>query len=202
MLSGLLKLELATVEANRLAERSRDEAETDAMTDLHNRRGWQRVLEAEEARCLRYGGGASIVVIDLDGLKKINDFKGHHEGDEVIRRAARIIRTTTRASDEVARLGGDEFGVLTVECARCEAEELVHRIRRQFASEGIEASVGIATRIPAEGLNYAWQQADEAMYAEKEARRGAQLHTGADLLQLGMALTPVTEQAPLCAECQ
>src|SRR5215213_36604 len=92
------------------------DALTDPLTGVGNRRAWDRLLNAEEARCRRYGSVASLVAVDLDELKRVNDRDGHAAGDRLLRRTAQVIDSTRRAADVVARLGGDEFGVLAVEC--------------------------------------------------------------------------------------
>jgi diguanylate cyclase len=148
-----------------------EQAELDALTDpltgVGNRRAWDRLLDAEEARCARYGSQASLVAIDLDELKRVNDAGGHGAGDALLRRTAKVIESTKRAADVVARLGGDEFGVLAVECDAGAAAVLADRIGRALEQAGIRASVGHATRRPAGGLAEAWAEADAAMYARK-----------------------------------
>jgi diguanylate cyclase len=136
-----------------------------------NRRAWDRALEAEERRRRRYGGTASIIVVDVDGLKNINDTQGHLGGDLLLRMVASTIDTTSRDSDLVARIGGDEFGVLALDCDEPHLRILNNRIRRALETQGIEASVGGATRRPGAGMEEAWAEADAAMYQDK-ARRG------------------------------
>ncbi len=88
MLSTILHAELNAEAQSRLAEQARTLALTDGLTGLYNRRGWDQLTAAEECRCRRYGHSASVLSIDLDGLKEINDQQGHAAGDELIRRAA------------------------------------------------------------------------------------------------------------------
>ena len=97
LLSSLLQAELRLVNEARRAERAESEALTDGLTGLYNRRGWVNLLAAEEGRCRRYGHPASIIAIDLDGLKAINDTYGHLKGDELLARAGSVIRGTARA---------------------------------------------------------------------------------------------------------
>lgn len=105
MLSSLLNAEIKAAEVARQAERSREEAEIDALTCLYNRRGWDRLLASEEDRCHRYACPASVIAIDLDGLKVINDTLGHAAGDELITRAATTIAAAVRDFDVVSRPG-------------------------------------------------------------------------------------------------
>jgi diguanylate cyclase (GGDEF)-like protein len=170
LLCTVLQMELRAGEEARRAERLQTEALTDAMTQLFNRRGWDRLLESEDDRCRRYGHQAAVLIVDLNGLKRINDTQGHAAGDALIARAGEALRCAARASDVVARLGGDEFGILSVECEPKYADILLDRIRAALANEGISASVGFAMRIPTSGLKGAWESADQRMYEEKHAR--------------------------------
>src|SRR4051812_48589320 len=87
----------------------------DALTGCLNRRGWTEALEAEERRCGRHDLDAMVVVVDVDGLKAINDTEGHDAGDRCLADCGNALRGAVRAEDCVARLGGDEFGVLAVQ---------------------------------------------------------------------------------------
>ena len=173
LLGTVLAQELEREELERRVERAELEALTDPLTGVGNRRAWDHIFDAEEARCRRYGSPASLVSVDLDELKQVNDDRGHVAGDALLRRTAQVIVATKRASDVVARLGGDEFGVLAVECDETAAAALAERIRQALLGAGIRASVGHATRRPGVGLALAWDEADAAMYARKRgsARR-------------------------------
>jgi diguanylate cyclase len=171
MLSTILQLELRATDAVRHAERLTIEALTDMLTMTYNRRGWDRLLSSEEERCCRFGHPAAIIVIDLNGLKKINDTQGHASGDALIMRAASALRKATRASDIDARLGGDEFGILAAECDRDCSESLLQRIRAVLEEENVSASVGVAMRTPSLGLTQAWKEADQRMYEDKRAMK-------------------------------
>lgn len=170
LLSTILQLELKATDAIRQTERLAIEALTDTLTKTYNRRGWDRLLSSEEERCSRFGHPAAVLVIDLNGLKRINDTQGHASGDSLIMRAAASLRRATRASDVVARLGGDEFGILAVECDRDYSDILLQRIRAVLAEDNVSASVGMAMRTPSLGLAHAWSEADQRMYAEKRAQ--------------------------------
>jgi diguanylate cyclase len=167
MLAVLLVQELDRQELQRRFELAELDALTDPLTGVGNRRAWDRLLEAEEARCRRYGSVASLVAIDLDELKRVNDAQGHAAGDRLLRRTAQVIDSCRRAADVVARLGGDEFGVLAVECDEPAAKVLADRLRGALEAAGIRASVGHATRRPSGTLAEAWSAADAEMYAEK-----------------------------------
>jgi diguanylate cyclase len=167
LLAVLLVQELERQELQRRFELAELDALTDPLTGVGNRRAWDRLLEAEEARCQRYGSVASLVAIDLDELKRVNDRDGHGAGDRLLLRTAQVIDSTRRAADVVARLGGDEFGVLAVECDEPAAKVLADRLRGALEAAGVRASVGHATRQPTGTLAKAWSAADADMYAHK-----------------------------------
>jgi diguanylate cyclase (GGDEF)-like protein len=167
LLAVLLVQELERQELQRRFELAELDALTDPLTGVGNRRAWDRLLEVEEARCRRYGSVASLVAIDLDELKRVNDREGHGAGDRLLLRTAQVIDSSRRAADVVARLGGDEFGVLAVECDEPAAKVLADRLRGALESAGIRASIGHATRQPTGTLAQAWSAADAEMYAHK-----------------------------------
>ncbi len=170
MLSAILSAELKHAEAVRRSERLAVEALIDQTTNLANRRAWNELLTKEDERCRRYGHSAAVFVIDLDGLKQINDTAGHAQGDALISSAAEALREVARETDIVARLGGDEFGFVAVECDRKGAEILLARVRQAFAERSVDASIGFSMRRPSTGLSAAWEEADKRMYAEKRAK--------------------------------
>lgn len=152
----------------------------DPLTGLSNRRGFELVGNKLLEVCARRGLPATLVFLDLDGLKKINDKHGHHVGDEAIQAFARILAAAFRGSDVIARLGGDEFAVLMVGAS--DAPPAIDRLREQLtarnqapgADYAIRASLGSATFQPDSGESLAGllQRADAAMYAEKRRRAG------------------------------
>lgn len=154
-------------------ETTRRDAETDILTGLYNRRGWLRVLAREQARCERYGSPCTLLLVDLDDLKAINDGKGHSAGDGLIRQAGLVLSETIRQPDVVARIGGDEFAILLTETSALSAAAFRDRLRAALDDAGIAASVGWAERRPGECLKETLQRADSAMYAEKRGRAGA-----------------------------
>lgn len=171
MLSSVLTAELRAIENQRRTERALREAEIDLLTNIHNRRGLDRLLDVEEKRCARYGRGACVIVVDLDGLKEMNDTQGHAAGDQLIRRAAVTLRSSAREQDIVARAGGDEFIVVGLECDEAEAHNLVKCLQRNLNEAGIEGSLGFALREPLRGLVEACAAADHAMYRNKAVRK-------------------------------
>jgi len=174
MLGRLLSHELRDERQARRVERAETEAATDMLTEVGNRRLWDRLLASEEARCRRYGSTAGIVVVDLDGLKEVNDLQGHRAGDALLRRTAEVIQDRVQESDLVARLGGDEFGVLLAETHADGVAAVVERLRAALREAGIPASVGGGVRQPTATLAEAWRDADDRMYESKRARRNVQ----------------------------
>lgn len=171
LLGIILDADLARVEAARALEQAELAAETDSLTGVLNRRGWDRFCAVEEARMRRFGDPTLVVMIDLDDLKKVNDERGHAVGDRYLIAAAAALRSVVRDADHVARIGGDEFAVLATKITPGESDQLVARIRRAMAEADIAASVGSAPYRIKAGLAAAVQEADAAMYRDKGTGR-------------------------------
>ncbi len=121
------------------------EARTDYLTGLLNRKGIEEKLAEEKERINRYGAkNFSILFLDLDNLKEINDNRGYEEGDRALKRLASIIEENTRKVDSVARVGGDEFFALLPETSKEEAMVVAEKIRTQLRKEKLNASIGVA----------------------------------------------------------
>jgi diguanylate cyclase (GGDEF)-like protein/PAS domain S-box-containing protein len=165
-------------ESSRVFEESMQIAFTDGLTGLYNRRFLMEQIEREFARVERSKGSFSMIMLDLDGLKRINDRYGHHEGDAFLKELGRIIRKSTRASDVAARWGGDEFMVLAPDTSSERASVIGERIRLRVEHyrpvvEGEEVcasvSVGIASYPShASEVTELLRRADEAMYCAKK----------------------------------
>jgi diguanylate cyclase (GGDEF)-like protein len=151
-------------------EQARVDADTDPLTGLLNRRGWNRQLAREEARCQRYGHTCTLLVIDLDDLKQTNDQHGHCAGDRLIRQAGHLLAQTVRQPDVVARIGGDEFAVLLVNTDALNARGFEKRLAEAMSATGLGASTGKASWQPGEALQDTLCRADRAMYANKPAK--------------------------------
>ncbi len=171
LLSTILENELKYKEQARNLERIHAEAMSDILTKLYNRRGWEKLLAAEEKRCQQYGYAAGVIYIDLDDLKKVNDTEGHIAGDRLIYHAGQSIRLAVREQDIIARLGGDEFAVLGIECDQQQIQQLAKRIQASLNTEKIRASVGYASRHPSQGLTVACEEADQKMYQCKRQKK-------------------------------
>jgi diguanylate cyclase (GGDEF)-like protein len=172
LLSTILAGDLRTEVEARRAEFAEERAETDSLTGVFNRRGWDRFLQTEEARCRRYGHTASIFSIDLDHLKQVNDSFGHNTGDAMLIAAAEALSGSTRECDVVARVGGDEFAVLAVHCDQTTADDISDRLDESLSKANVRASIGVASRDSTETLKDAWAQADRNMYRCKKRRQG------------------------------
>ena len=157
-------------------------AELDPLTEVFNRRGFERELKRVMAYVERYGGSAALVYLDLDGFKPVNDGYGHAAGDVVLRAIASALRRHVRASDTVARLGGDEFAVLlwnlSERAAVNKAESLEQAIAAEAvpigqASVSVGASAGVTMLAHGDTLTDVLARADAAMYVRKAATQGA-----------------------------
>ncbi len=150
---------------------AKQEGMTDMLTSLLNRRGWDQAVREGEARCRKENLNACVIVIDLDGLKRINDTEGHARGDEFIRRAANALKLGARRDDVLARLGGDEFASLSVGCLPEHGTEILKRLSVALGKANVPASLGYAMRDLAGSISGAFQEADQAMYTHKRARK-------------------------------
>ena len=171
LLSTVLATDLEAQSAQRQAERATADATRDELTGLRNRRAWIELLAAEEQRCHRYGHNATVVMLDVNGLKVVNDRQGHAAGDELLRKVARAITSATRNSDVVARLGGDEFAILAVECDAAGGEALMGHLNDALDAEGVHVAIGVCQRTGAADLNEACMLADASMYLRKRSSR-------------------------------
>lgn len=164
----VLQAESARRQALEQVERIEQEAYSDCLTALPNRRAWERALEREQARCDRQDSTrVAVVVVDVDGLKRTNDEHGHLAGDLLLRQTATALAGAFRATDVVARIGGDEFAVLAVDYEDATPKVLVDRVRAALDDTGVEASVGVAVHEPGRRLVEVVARADAAMYEQK-----------------------------------
>ncbi|MCK7593689.1 sensor domain-containing diguanylate cyclase [Pseudomarimonas salicorniae] len=160
-------------DTRRRAERAELESRTDPMTGVLNRRGWELAMEQEQARIARTGSSAAVVLVDLDGLKRLNDSEGHDAGDAVIRRLARVLSTQIRARDVVGRLGGDEFAMLLGGIEHNVAAQVVERIRAALSSARVESTLTWSWAGVLGSLEEALAEAD-ALLIEHKKRHGRQ----------------------------
>ncbi|HET9805212.1 MAG TPA: GGDEF domain-containing protein [Candidatus Acidoferrum sp.] len=165
----------ALLDNARLFEQVRHLAVSDPLTGLANYRRLLDVLESETERTNRSGRPFALLLLDLDGLKKINDTHGHLVGSRAICRVADTLRVNCRAIDTAARYGGDEFALVLPETEQEEAERVAQRIHTVTAQDRelptLSASIGISVyRGEGERIERLIHDADEHLYAEKAKR--------------------------------
>lgn len=155
---------------------------TDPLTHLHNRRHLMEMVEKEFQRASRKGAHLSLIILDIDYFKKVNDTYGHQEGDRVLTILADIVRRRLRSYDLAARYGGEEFVLLLPETPVHEAMAIAERLRLEvqehifdgsLQGQVLTISLGVATypssRI--ESIDSLFRQADEALYRAKQSGR-------------------------------
>jgi two-component system, cell cycle response regulator len=154
---------------------------TDELTGLRNKRFFGEALAREFSRALRYGRALSLLVIDIDHFKRINDTYGHHVGDVALRSISEVVRSGIRSDDVAARYGGEEIVVLLPETDLVQATAIAERMRSDIAecevshrdvSFHVTVSVGCAELRQSDGDSDAFfQHADQQMYAAKNSGR-------------------------------
>jgi diguanylate cyclase (GGDEF)-like protein len=171
LLDAAFAAERRAERAERRAFVERNLSRTDALTGLLNARGWEEFLGRESARCQRHRYSASIVVIDLDDLKQVNDSRGHLAGDLLLKLVANVLRAALRRGDVVARIGGDEFAILAVGEDPPDIDRVVRRLQMALDDAGVQASVGAALHHPDDDIVESFNAADRSMYAVKQRRK-------------------------------
>ncbi len=173
-------------------------AQTDPLTNLANKRAIQDAIKRLHAHAARTGDPLSVVVVDLDHFKRINDTHGHDRGDEALAAAAEALTGTVRASDIVGRMGGEEFVVLLPDTGADAAVLVAEKLREAISSlritdvhDGITASFGVSTYpVHAVETGALLRVADRALYlAKKLGRDRVELAPGADAGRLN-TITP------------
>lgn len=182
ILELLLINHLSTRDAERREAMFQHLADTDSLTGLFNRRYFNDAHQKHFTLALRYQRMYSLLLLDLDFFKRVNDQYGHHSGDLVLQNAARLLNQTSRFNDIVARVGGEEFAVILPETSKDEALKVAENIRRKINSHTFETnsdksvqisvSIGIQSwsddiKSPTELL----KQVDLALYHAKETGR-------------------------------
>jgi diguanylate cyclase (GGDEF)-like protein len=163
-------------------EETQHESHHDPLTGLPNRRSLDRQLEAGLARAARSGSTLSVVVLDMDRLKEINDTYGHDAGDRALRTIGNVLRATVRQSDLCARFAGDEFIVVLWDCSPEHESRRVKEVQNAVAAAPFEPRPGVRVplsisagpaRFPADGETFEelLTAADARMYEDKADRR-------------------------------
>ena len=165
-----------------------DLARVDGLTGALNQRAFREVLDAEVERAHRFGHPLSLVIVDLDDFKAVNDREGHLAGDGVLAATGAVLRRSVRAIDVVGRIGGDEFAVLLIETDLPGALDTAARVRRwtQESAPSTTLSIDVAELAVGATADALLEDADRALYAAKRAGRdtvrsgSAALGRGAD----------------------
>jgi diguanylate cyclase (GGDEF)-like protein len=155
------------------------EARTDGLTSVANRRALEEAITDELARCKRYGGGFCLALVDIDGLKLLNDSRGHSTGDEALRALAEALRSRARGTDVVGRLGGDEFAVLMrgdmsehEAMSACESMRVAAAARMAAVRDHLSVSIGCKRFTAAQiDVDEALRTADVLLYEAKRLGR-------------------------------
>ena len=177
----VMTVALSLLEFSRKAKRLNELAGQDPLTDTINRRAWRTVIESECARAKRRNAPFSVMMIDIDHFKKVNDKYGHSAGDGVLTSSARVIAAQLRAMDTLCRYGGEEFVVLLVDADGQAAARIAERIRASIAESMVDweavtfavtCSVGVAEFDPETDTPVSLvARADKAMYCAKSLGR-------------------------------
>ncbi len=163
-------------------EQTQHESQTDALTSLPNRRSFDRQFATGLARCSDHRSQASLVVLDLDRLKEINDTYGHEAGDRALRAVGAVLRSTVREGDLCARFAGDEFIVVLWDCNPDHQDRRVADLQNAVSAYPFEPRTGVlvplsisagCARFPDDGRSFdqLLVAADERMYQDKAGRR-------------------------------
>jgi diguanylate cyclase (GGDEF)-like protein len=166
------------IENARRFREARQLADLDSLTGLHNRRYFHETLAREVDRAQRYQRRLSLVIVDVDSFKEINDRIGHLAGDAVLAEIADRIRQVVRSADIPCRVGGDEFAVIVPEVEGGQAQQLVGRIQRAVSSQPIaragrvRVSAGVADLQPNDSPTTLFERGDESLYSAKHAGKG------------------------------
>ncbi|MDD5033728.1 MAG: diguanylate cyclase [Methylococcaceae bacterium] len=169
-------------ERKKLERELERQARIDVLTGLNNRRHFFELAEQELARARRYEEALSLLLLDVDYFKSVNDVHGHHVGDAALRALSEACARTLREIDILGRLGGEEFAMLLPETTGEQALEVAERIRRAVAQAAVPldqggplhftVSIGLASLVAADStIDATLMRADKALYAAKNAGR-------------------------------
>src|SRR5579883_97243 len=183
--------------AEKRATNLRNLAALDPLTGIYNRRQFELLPRAELARCQRYQRPLSVLILDIDHFKSVNDRFGHEAGDHALKAVASTIASAKRDSDIVARIGGEEFAVLLPETGEQAANMVAERLRISVRDHEIDTeagilrmsvSIGVAGATPAtSGLEALLRNADRALYDAK--------HEGRDRVKIAISVSQALANA-------
>lgn len=158
------------------------QAKADFLTGLSNRRYFMEIAKQEVHRAIRFGNRMSILMVDLDNFKRINDTFGHNSGDAVLKEFSTVCRLAFREIDIIGRIGGEEFSILLPETSRDQAIKAAERLRSRVANTNIPSDHGLAIEFTVsigiaslssehDTLDVLLSHADNALYRAKESGR-------------------------------
>lgn len=183
---GLVIYDVTDIATSRLAmekahQQLKELSQTDHLTGLANRGHWEQRLQHEFERFGRAQTVSTLVMLDIDHFKRINDTYGHLAGDEVLRRLAALLKQVSRSTDIVGRYGGEEFGLLLIDCKVAQAQSLVTRLQIEVSRLVVEydehqiqftLSLGMSEISPLFQTYQQWiSLSDQALYHSKESGR-------------------------------
>jgi diguanylate cyclase (GGDEF)-like protein len=176
VVAPIITAALLMMASERLHKRLEHLNRLDPLTQALNKTALHQELEREVKRSHRYNSPLSVLMVDLDNFKSINDTQGHLAGDEVLKTVVNTIRSTLRASDTVARFGGDEFTVLLPETDHESAKFIANRTAKlleDLLPSGCSTSIGLASLRPDDTPISVLQRADQVLYQSKPKRRSS-----------------------------
>ena len=175
-------------ELQRINEEFRKQSVTDSLTGLHNRRRFEELMQTELDMSLRHGDVSSLLVIDIDHFKKVNDQYGHPAGDCVLKQVANLLKSSLRKTDVLCRVGGEEFVALCKRADKTAAVNIGEKMRHNIENNSIKfgdtqisvtISIGIATineRNAKQDSDFLYREADAAVYHSKDTGRNRVSH--------------------------
>ncbi len=188
------------------AEKLRDQVHTDTLTGLYNYRHFALELAQELERTRRSGQPTSLIMIDLDHFKDINDTHGHEVGNQVLRMTADLIRSTVRRIDIPCRYGGEEFALILPSTQLALAVNVAERLREEIASTsldldgeelGFTASMGATLSVAGQGdtVESFVDRADKLLYEAKRGGRNRVCHSEYEYLKSDTEVSPDEKRA-------
>lgn len=169
------------MENNAMIRKLREESTTDFLTGLNNARQFDVLFDSYIAKAQRQQKSLSLLLLDIDHFKKVNDTYGHESGDEILRQSGTILLDSTGLGDIVSRNGGEEFSVVLLDRSKRDAASIAEHIRRAIEGHGfmlsngqkinITVSIGVATYPETNNSNELFMKADEALYKAKNSGR-------------------------------
>jgi diguanylate cyclase (GGDEF)-like protein len=149
----------------------------DKLTSLYNQAAFMEILQSEAANSRNTGGNLSLLMMDIDHFKLVNDTYGHLAGDAVLSSFGKILQSSLRGGDIAARYGGEEFAILATNTSQNQAFSMAENLRKRIENydfpevKNVTASIGCATYIPPEDIKDFIQRSDFALYDAKRSNR-------------------------------